>query len=94
MEARWQIETQGPTRARHGGRAEKNKHGVDTVGLLMEAEFGQIGPVRGFRAPKGEGIHGEKGIGPNNGDPPKIRRYAKRVIERSRQLSEYAVLTK
>lgn len=45
MEARWQIETQGPTRARHGGQAEKNKHGVDTVGLLMEAEFGQIGPV-------------------------------------------------
>ncbi len=45
MEARWQIETQGPTRARHGGRAEKNKHGVDTVGLLMEAEFGQIGPM-------------------------------------------------
>jgi hypothetical protein len=42
MEARWQIETQGPTRARHGGRAEKNKHGVDTVGLLMEAEFMQI----------------------------------------------------
>jgi pimeloyl-ACP methyl ester carboxylesterase len=32
-----------PTRARHGGRAEKNKHGVDTVGLLMEAEFGQVG---------------------------------------------------
>jgi len=42
MEARWQIETQGPTRARHGGRAEKNKHGVDTMGLLMEAEFEPI----------------------------------------------------
>jgi hypothetical protein len=35
------------------------------------AEFGQIGPVRGFRAPKGEGIHGEKGIGREgrSGDP-------------------------
>ena len=37
MEARWQIEPHVPTRARHGGRAEKNERGVDTAGLLMEA---------------------------------------------------------
>jgi hypothetical protein len=34
------------------------------------------------------------GTGLNNGDLPKIRRYAERVIERSRQLSEHAILTK
>ena len=37
MEARWQIEAHDAARARHGGRAEKNNSGVDTVGLLMEA---------------------------------------------------------
>jgi hypothetical protein len=39
MEARWQIEAQLQTRARHGGRTEKINHGVDTAGLLMEAGF-------------------------------------------------------
>ena len=34
MEARWQIEAHVETRARHGGRAEKNSHEVDTTGLL------------------------------------------------------------